>query len=168
MFIIWVKTLRISLPLSNMIVGWIKYFNERKVLGIKGFCGTHGGSISIITFLLFNWGWSDKDDWKAKWRLKDKMTEGRNDDWRAKWRLKDEMTTEGRWRVRYPIQTDEWRIVFRTREKWALSDWLSAFSISLGMKIYFAPLRCVNLSGYIGVIVNNRPKWAETHYLVLC
>ena len=97
MFIIWVKTLRISLPLSNMIVGWIKYFNERKVLGIKGFCGTHGGSISIITFLLFNWGWSDKDDWRAKWRLKDEMTtEGRNDDWRAKWRLKDEMTTEGR------------------------------------------------------------------------
>ena len=26
------------------------------ILGIKGFCGTHGGSISIITFLLFNWG----------------------------------------------------------------------------------------------------------------
>ena len=163
-------------------------FLRSTILGIKGFCGTHGGSISIITFLLFNWGWSDKDDWRAKWRLKDEMTtegrnddwrtkwrlkgkmttEGRNDDWRAKWRLKDEMTTEGRWRVRYPIQTDEWRIVFRTREKWALSDWLSAFSISLGMKIYFAPLRCVNLSGYIGVIVNNRPKWAETHYLVLC
>lgn len=125
-------------------------FLRSSILGIKGFCGTHGGSISIITFLLFNWGWSDKDDWRAKWRLK------------------DEMTTEGRWRVRFPIQTDEWRIVFRTREKWALSDWLSAFSISLGMKIYFAPLRCVNLSGYIGVIVNNRPKWAETHYLVLC
>lgn len=125
-------------------------FLRPSILGLKGFCGTHGGSIAIITFLLFNWGWSDKDDWKAKWRLK------------------DEMTTEGRWRVRFPIQTDEWRIVFRTREKWAPSDWLSAFSISLGMKIYFAPLRCVNLSGYIGVIVNNRPKWAETHYLVLC
>ena len=109
------------------------------------------------------------DDWSTKWRLKGEMTtEGRNDAWRAKWRLKDEITTEGRWRVRFPIQTDEWRIVFRTREKSALSDWLSAFSISLGMKIYFAPLRCVNLSGYIGVIVNNRPKWAETHYLVLC
>ena len=60
--------------------------------------------------------------------------------------------------MRFPIQTDVVTFVFRTREKWALSDWLSAFSISLGMKIYFAPLRCVNLSGHIGVIVNNKPK----------
>ena len=84
-------------------------FLRSSILGIKGFCGTRDGSISIITFLLFNWGWSDKDDWRAKWRLMDEMTtEGRNDDWRTKWRLKGEMTTEGR--------NDDWRA------KWRLKD----------------------------------------------
>ena len=123
-------------------------FLRSSILGIKGFCGTHGGSISIITFLLFNWGWSDKDDWRAKWRLKDEMTtEGRNDDWRTKWRLKGEMTTEGR--------NDDWRAKWRLKDEMTTEgrndDWRTKWRLKgdEGWDIRYKPMSDVSFSALV-------------------